>query len=174
MEYRRFLAGLALAVSLAAAPVHAATMVKPMTLEEVTVESKRVVHAVVTEIVSGYDENGVPSTWTTFAVAETLKGDDVPAFTIKQFGVATPLPDGTIARLAGLPTYAVGEEVVVFLRGASRRGFTSPVGLGQGIYRVQRRGKRPEVRSAEETGRAGGQDFETFVGKVKAHARTAK
>jgi hypothetical protein len=171
VHYRRILAGFALASSFAA-PVHATTMVKPMTLDEVTAESKHVVHAVVTDVASGRDENGVPSTWTTFAVAETLKGADAPTFTIKQFGVAAPLADGTVAKLAGLPSYEVGEEVVVFLRGVSRRGFTSPVGLGQGTYRVKRHGPKSEVRRDDEP--QGSQDLATFVGKVKAHAQKQK
>jgi hypothetical protein len=168
------LALLALAWGLAAPPAHATTMVKPMALDEVTAEAKRVVHAVVTSVTSGRDELGVPSTWTTFAVAETLKGDAAPTFTIKQFGVAEPLPDGTIARLAGLPTYEVGDEVVVFLRDASRRGFTSPVGLGQGTYRVKRHGQKPAVRSDDDPTGKGDQDFDAFVGKVRAHARKSK
>jgi hypothetical protein len=170
--YRGLFAGLALGASFALPPAHAATMVKPMTLEEVTAESQHVVHAVVTSVTSGRDESGVPSTWTTFAVAETLKGDDAPTFTIKQFGVATPLSDGTVARLAGLPSYEVGEEVVVFLRDPSRRGFTSPVGLGQGIYRVKRHGTKPEVRSDDQP--QGVQDLDALVTKVKAHARKGK
>jgi hypothetical protein len=167
---RRWLGGLALAVGLVAPAAHASMMIKPMTLDEVTAESAHVVHAVVTSIVSDRDADGVPSTWTTFEVAETLKGAHERSFTIKQYGVATPLPDGTITRLAGMPTYEIGDEVVVFLRAASRRGFTSPVGLGQGTYRVQRHGRAaPEVRG--EDGTAGPQDLTTFVGKVKAHAR---
>ncbi len=163
------MAGLALAAILAAPSAYATTLVKPMTLDEVTAEAKHVVHAVVTSVTSGRDEDGVPATWTTFEVAETLKGEDAPSFTIKQYGVATPLADGTVARLAGLPSYEVGEEVVLFLRGASRRGFTSPVGLGQGTYRVKRHGPKPEVRRDDEP--EGSQDLATFVGKVKARAR---
>lgn len=149
-------------------------MVKPMTLDEVTADSKHVVHAVVTSVVSGRDENGVPSTWTTFEVAETLKGTHETPFTIKQYGVATPLADGTLTRVAGLPTYEVGEELVLFLRGASRRGFTSPVGLGQGTYRVKRRGHdKPEVRADGDT--KGPQNLDDFVGKIRAaRAREAQ
>ena len=60
--------------------------------------------------------------------------------------MATPLADGTITRVAGLPTYHVGEEVVLFLRNDSRRGFTSPVGFSQGTYRVINTGAKPHVR----------------------------
>ena len=38
----------------------------------------------------------------------------VRRLTVKQLGVAEPLADGTAGRIAGLPRYAVGEEVVLF------------------------------------------------------------
>ena len=173
MHLRRVFGVLALAVGFAAPAAEASMMIKPMTLDEVTAESKHVVHAVVTSVVADRDEHGVPSTWTTFEVAETLKGDHASVFTVKQYGVATPLADGTVTRLAGMPKYEVGDEVVIFLRGASRLGFTSPVGLGQGTYRVKRHGRtRPEVRG--EDGAAAPQDLDTLVAKVKAHARTGQ
>lgn len=59
-------------------------------------------------------------------------------------------PDGTKAvplRL-GLPTYRVGEEVVLFLTRESRLGLCSPVGLYQGKFSVRRRGNRISVRNA--------------------------
>ena len=172
MHTRRLLGGLAVALVLAAGPAPATTMVEPMTLDEVTAEAKHVVHAVVTSVTSGRDENGVPSTWTTFQVAETLKGAHEASVTIKQYGVAEPLPDGTLTRLAGLPTYELGEEVVVFLRSASRRGFTSPVGLGQGAYRVKRKGGKSEVRNDDD--QEGSQDLSTFVKKVKTRVQKQK
>jgi hypothetical protein len=167
----RSLGALVLALGLAAPAAHATMMVKPMTLDEVTAESKHVVHGVVTSVVSDRDEHGVPSTWTTFEVAETLKGDSARTLTIKQYGVASPLPDGTLTRLSGMPRYEVGEEVVLFLRGASRRGFTSPVGLGQGTYRVRRGNGRamPEVRG--DAGAPAPRDLATFVAKVRGTAR---
>jgi hypothetical protein len=46
-----------------------------------------------------------------------------------------------------LPRYSIGEELVLFLRNESRRGFTSPVGLGQGAYHVTRHQGSAQVRS---------------------------
>ena len=40
--------------------------------------------------------------------------------------------------IEGAPRYVEGEEVVLFLYGDSRAGFTSPVGLGQGKFSVVR------------------------------------
>ena len=78
--------------------------------------------------------------------------------------MAEPPPDGTVARVPGLPRYGVGEEVVLFLRGESGRGFTSPVGLGQGVYRVTRVHGRPFVRG-DLPGRW--EDLEAFVSRVQ-------
>lgn len=112
-------------------------MQKRLTLAEVTNEATRIIHGTVTVSTSGRDQSGAPATWTTIAVARTVKGTVGATLTIKQFGVAGPLPDGAITRFPGMPRYAVGEEVVLFLRADSRRGFTSPIGLEQGVYRVQ-------------------------------------
>ena len=38
--------------------------------------------------------------------------------------------------IAGVPTFHVGEEVVLFLYGESELGLSSPVGLGQGKFEV--------------------------------------
>jgi hypothetical protein len=128
-----------------------ATMVRRMSLAEVTHEAARIVHATVRQVRVGRDQSGLPATWVTLDVTRILKGDGRGQLTIKQYGVATPLPDGTITRVAGLPRYRVGEEVVLFLSGTSSRGFTSPVGFAQGAYRVSRPGGAPRVRSDLES-----------------------
>src|SRR2546428_6621847 len=121
-----------------------------MALARVTDVAARIVHGTVLEVRSGRDESGLPATWITLAVARTLKGPHQDRLTIKQLGVATPLPDGTITRIAGMPQYRAGDEVVLFLHGESRRGFTSPVGLGQGVYRVS-----PTAAGAQVRGHSG-------------------
>ncbi len=170
MDCKRLSFVLFLGFALAGSRAQASMMVKPMTLDEVTAEAQRVVHAIVTDVVSGRDEHGVPATWTTFAVVHTMKGPEHPTLTIKQYGVSQPLEDGTILRLAGVPTYTVGEEVVLFLRGTSASGFTSPVGLGQGAYRVKRRtAGRVEVRADADA--SAPRELETFLDDVKTRVR---
>ncbi|RPI25830.1 MAG: hypothetical protein EHM61_13330 [Acidobacteria bacterium] len=44
--------------------------------------------------------------------------------------------------IPGVPQYAVGQELVLFLKKESRRGLTSPVGLGQGAFVVKKNGRR--------------------------------
>ena len=75
-------------------------------------------------------------TYTTFEVRDVLKGDVAATHVIKQIGGV--LPDGVSGMVVpGVPTYAVGEEYVVFLAGVSSLGFSSPVGLSQGSFAVQ-------------------------------------
>lgn len=162
----RTVARLALAAALlvaSAASTHG-TMVERLSLEHVVREAARIVHATVAEVRSGRDESGLPATWITLDVIRTLKGPDGARVTIKQYGIAAPLPDGTATRVAGLPRYGPGEQVVLFLRGVSGRGFTSPVGFGQGAYRVRGTGKHLRVRRDAPPG--GTQDLEEFLSAV--------
>ena len=63
---------------------------------------------------------------------------------IKQFGLAEPiqLDNGVtrVSRIEGMPRYIPGQEYLLFLNQDSRLGFSSPIGLLQGAFRVQGRG----------------------------------
>lgn len=119
-------------------PLARATMtVGPLPLRQMTAEAVRIVHGRVVAVRSDRDERGLPATWITLEVLDALKGGAASETTIKQFGVADPLPDGTAASIIGMPRFTPGEEVVLFLYGESTLGFTSPIGLGQGVYRVE-------------------------------------
>lgn len=152
------------ALVVATEPAAPAIMVERMPLAQVAREAARIVQATVVEVRTGRDESGLPATWSTLAVTRTLKGAHVPRLTIKQYGVADPLPDGTITRVAGLPRYRVGEEIVLFLRTDSRRGFTSPVGFSQGAYRVSRAGAAPQVW--RDLGSGARQNLDEFLSEV--------
>jgi hypothetical protein len=129
-----------------ALPVGATVIARRITPSELTAGAARIVHARVLDVRSGRDGAGLPATWITLDVARTLKGAGASRLTIKQYGVAAPLADGTVTRIPGLARWAAGDEVVLFLHGESARGFTSPVGLAQGVYRVQRANGRAVVR----------------------------
>jgi hypothetical protein len=153
------------ALTLVAADRGAATMVTRLPLDRVTQKADRVVHATVAEVRSGRDEHGLPATWITLDVRRAFKGGPRRAFTMKQYGTAAPLPDGTVTRVSGLPKFVAGDEVVLFLRPDSGLGFTSPVGLGQGTYRVRQAGGRRRVRAAEPG--APSRDLDDFLGEVE-------
>lgn len=128
---------LSLLAALVVASADATTILDRLPFERVATEAARIVHATVTATAAGRDESGAPATWITLAITRTVKGDVGDTLTIKQFGTVEPLPDGAVTRFPGMPRYTVGEEVLLFLRADSRRGFTSPVGFEQGVYRVQ-------------------------------------
>lgn len=136
-----------IATTLLLPQAQATMMIRAMSLEEVTAEAERVVHAKVVSVLSGQDASGLPATWVTLEVNHNLKGSSPQFLTIKQFGTTKPLSNGSLARVPGLPRYAVGEELVLFLRGESARGFTSPVGIGQGVYRVEQSDAGASVRN---------------------------
>jgi hypothetical protein len=104
----------------------------------------------VVSVHSGRDTSGLPSTWVTFAVDQVIKGTVGSEVTMKQFGTLTPLSDGSVLRLPGLPAFARGEEMVVFLSGESDAGFSSPIGMAQGKFPILRRGGQATVRATAE------------------------
>jgi len=77
------------------------------------------------------------ATFVTFTVGRTVKGGGRPEVTIKLLGEQGSSGKRE-AGIEGAPRYTEGEEVVLFLYGDSRSGFTSPVGLGQGKFGVVR------------------------------------
>lgn len=83
------------------------------------------------------DSNGFIVTYTTFAVKESLKGEVGTTHTIKQIG-GVLASEGISYKVDGVPSFAVGQDYVLFLHGVSKIGFSSPVGLGQGRFMIQR------------------------------------
>lgn len=80
---------------------------------------------------------GLPVTEYTFQVTEGVKGVKTGQ-TVVFRQVRTSR--GRLPGLKGVPSYRSGEEVLIFLAGDSRAGLTSPIGLGQGVFRLQRDG----------------------------------
>ena len=74
-------------------------------------------------------------TFTTFKVVKVIKGNVSNTYTIKQFGGA-PLDNGDVTIVSGVPRFEIGEEYVIFLPRPSSLGFSSPIGLSQGIFDV--------------------------------------
>lgn len=98
-------------------------------------------------------------TYTTFTVHEVLKGGVGTTYEIKQIGGT--LPDGSMRyRVEGVPTFNVGEDYVVFLAGVSPIGFSSPIALGQGAFKVRAQGAAKVV--------ANGRDFREMMSRMNA------
>ena len=109
-----------------------ATTVRQVSLPQMIRAADRIFVGKVVAVESRRDEHGLPATYVTFAVTETIKGPPGKQVTIKQIG-GRP---GTLPAIPGLPTYTVGEVVLLFLHRDSQYGFTSPVGLHQGKWKV--------------------------------------
>src|SRR5262245_20868074 len=115
-----------------------ASQVRPLNLEEMTERADRIFIGRCVQVTARMDpELGQMVTYATFAAERSGKGGVHGQVTIKLLG------DQRAARepgrsMAGVPGFERGEEVVLFLYGESRRGLTSPVGLGHGKFMVVR------------------------------------
>jgi hypothetical protein len=89
-------------------------------------------------------QSGRVVTLTTFEVLETYKGRPGRSHTIKQIGGNLPQADLSV-RVPGVPQFEVGKRYVVFLPPASRLGFSSPVGLSQGMFTVKSNAKGEQM-----------------------------
>ncbi|MDO8643830.1 MAG: hypothetical protein Q7S00_02540 [bacterium] len=123
-----------------------ATMVRPLTLGEITKKADKIFSGRCQSVRSVVDEQGLPATLVTFEVDEKIKGEVGDVEEVKLFG----LPKKTVLDDDGLlPThpsssyssdvqeFQEGEENVLFLYKKSEWGYTSPIGNGQGRFRVQ-------------------------------------
>jgi len=97
----------------------------------------------VERVTDGFDANGVPYTEVTVRVEDSAKGTTGGSYTFRQFGLTKPRDMGNgITNLNvtpdGWPTYAQGEEVVLFLyKAAAWTGLRTTVGLFQGKFTVR-------------------------------------
>ena len=122
-----------------------ATSLKVMNLEDLVGHSQRIFSAVCQSVSSGFDENNLPYTRYSLRITDGIHGvANQQVVVIKQFGLAEPiqLNNGVtqLSRIAGMPRYVTGQEYLLFLNQDSRLGFSSPIGLLQGAFRVQGRG----------------------------------
>ena len=119
-----------------------ATSLKMMNLADLVGHSTRIFSGICQAVSSGLDENNMPYTSYSFRVTDSIYGiADQQVVVIKQFGLAEPiqLDNGLtqITRIEGMPRYVPGQEYLLFLNQDSRLGFSSPIGLIQGAFRVQ-------------------------------------
>ncbi len=108
---------------------------------------------------------GFVVTYTRFAVAEALKGDVGTVHTIKQIGGELAGDTAPSFRIQGVPKFVVGGEYVVFLAGVSSAGFSSPIGLSQGKFNIDRAGATAKV--------ANGRDFRDMTANIPASQATS-
>ena len=71
-------------------------------------------------------------------------------------------------KVDGIPSFAPGHRYVVFLYGASSAGFSSPVGLGQGCFRIREQDGRRVVEND-----VGNRNLGDVAGAARARAGAA-
>jgi len=108
-----------------------ASQVRLVDLEQMTQRAARIFSGRCTGTSVEFDESlGREITVATFEVRRAVKGVTGGTVTLRMLaGAAADAP-------SGVPTYRTGEDVVLFLYGESAQGLSSPVGLGQGRFRV--------------------------------------
>jgi hypothetical protein len=117
------------------APAHA-SQVRRLNLEQMTQHASRILHGRCTSVTASVDPDLHQTvTLVTLVPYRSMKGAVHGKLTIKLLGDQTsqaPVSEAT----EGIPSFEEGEEVVLFLYGDSRSGLTSPVGFGQGKFKI--------------------------------------
>lgn len=112
------------------------------TLADLTRLAPDIVQGRVIDVRDGIDTRNVPYTEVAVIVDRAIKGSAKTKLSFRQFGLRAPRATAggrTNVMLTpdGWPTYAVGEEVVLFLyHPAARTGLRTTVGLTQGKFVV--------------------------------------
>ena len=120
-------------IILLALPLMAQT-VTDIPLDRMVGESETIFVGTVLETRGGLDENGDIATWTTFRVDQPVRGM-LPGGTrtVKQFGGTA---EGMSSTIEHMRYFTEGERVLVMFYPESRLGYTSPIGLSQGVWPV--------------------------------------
>ena len=112
-------------------PLAEASRVRQLNLQEMAQRAQRVFQGRCVGVRVEHDSVlGLDVTIAEFEVARAAKGVAERQATVRMLGGRQG------ASIPGRPEFALGDEVVLFLYGESRYGLTSPVGMGQGAFKV--------------------------------------
>jgi hypothetical protein len=124
-----------------AAPPSLALNTKRFNVADMVRYSEQIVSGTVTAVDQGVDRSGLPYTQVQLKVAESIRGNAGETLTFRQFGLQTAQPavDGRrfLGLVEGMPRYAKGDQVVLFLSRTSAIGFRTTVGLEQGRFALR-------------------------------------
>lgn len=141
---KRGVAAVAIGLALLAtqfSPARATSLVSQNLVDLVSL-SQRILVGDVVALSDGFDANGYPYTEVQVRVDESLRGNNGPTYTFRQFGLLEPreLPDGTTALSVspdGWPRFRANEHVLLFLYKPARdSGMQTTVGLLQGKFNI--------------------------------------
>ena len=124
-------------------PIVRATVIKPVTLDELTDRAELIFEGVVTHIdyrmseQDTLDQPILPYTFVTFSIDRILKGSSLDGDTITLRFEGGPADDGKLLFIPGMPLFDLGDHDIVFAR--DNGSAISPiVGWGQGRFRIVR------------------------------------
>jgi hypothetical protein len=119
-----------------------ASQIRALNLEQLTQHANRIFHGRCLSVSVGTDPDlGQTVTTVTFVPYRAMKGSFHGKLTLKLLGNQT-VQAGSAEATEGIPRFEPGEEVVLFLYADSARGLTSPVGFGQGKFKIIQDKKR--------------------------------
>ncbi|MEO5930245.1 MAG: hypothetical protein ABIR47_09965 [Candidatus Kapaibacterium sp.] len=107
--------------------------VRTLNLREMVGSAGTIFIGSVTGVSSGSDEHGDIVTYTTFRVEQPIYGVSIGNITVKQLGGTS---NGLSTKLEHMRYFRTGERVLVAFYPVSSLGFTSPIGLYQGVWNV--------------------------------------
>ena len=121
-------------------PAAEATVMVPLTIEDLAVRSRIVVRATVRQRQGVWDaEHKRIYTLTELAVSETIAGDAPTTIVIRTLGGQV---DDIGMKVSGAPRLSETQDVVLFLRDdPTAKGGYLVVGMSQGLYRIERDAK---------------------------------
>ena len=112
------------------------SIIRPLNIEDLAGRADRIFSGRCVEVREARDAAlGQTVTYTTFVVTRAVKGGLHGRITIKSLGGSAVGAAGG-EPMASSPRFRRGEQVVLFLYGDSQAGLTSPVGFGQGKFRI--------------------------------------
>lgn len=147
-------------VSLILATTATAVMIMPLDVEEMTQRAGKIFVGTCTKVEREVNAQGMPIVAVTFTVSEAIKGEVGQTVTFRQIDptaraqseAAVPQSSRfrvrslwSAAALANVPSYAPGEEALLFLGREGKLGLTAPVGLSQGKFPVRALGSGEKV-----------------------------
>lgn len=140
-----------LATALLAPTVARSTTVEQLPFDRLVAQAETAFHGTCVDVRAEWDATGRRiRTRVTFAPQDTLKGPNAERFELVLPGGQR---DGLTQVVHGMPRFAVGDEVVLLATAPHRRsGVRVPVGLAQGVYRVERHPGEPPIARRDTRG----------------------
>jgi hypothetical protein len=125
------------------------SIVQALELDELVGQSEQILLGRVLFSESFQRSNGTLGTWHRIEIEQDLQGNATGEREVIVETLGGRLGDVAM-RVEGEPSFSVGERVIVFVRGGGDYTAFRPVGMGQGVMRVQREQGIDTVRQTRQ------------------------